>query len=171
MASSSAPRRRPGGIAALAQGLAVLLILATICGTFANLAGPHRIPWFQDWSESVEAQARELGIRLAETREVRRILEAGTHLAFDTRPERDYEAGHLPGALPLPEDEFDLRVMDYLPLLYPEQPLLVYCSGSSCDTSLLVSRYLADKGLTNIVLFAGGTRAWTEAGYELVTTP
>jgi rhodanese-related sulfurtransferase len=143
------------------------MAVAALCAAGFNLARTDPLPWFEAWSERLEARAEELGIRLVETDEVYAMSEEGATLIFDARPGPDYDTGHLPMALSLPSEEFDLFIGDYLGLLYPEQAILVYCSGSACDESVLLSQSLIDMGFTNIALYAGGVKAWVETGHEL----
>ena len=145
--------------------MAGLGLVAAFLAAGFNFVRPSPLPWTEAWSSRIEVQAAEMGIRLARVDDAVRVVEEGLYLVFDARPETDFEIGHLPGARPLPSDGFDVRIGDYLPLLFPEQPILVYCSGEACDESLLVSRNLLDMGFTNIVLVTGGVNAWTEGGH------
>ena len=151
---------------ALVLGLASLAL-----GAAVNLARPRPLPWVEDWSRRIEKQALALGLRAADAAQVRELIDEGGFFLFDARPEAQYRAGHLPGALPLPSEAFAERVVDYLGMLAPEQEILVYCSGWVCDESLNVCRGLLELGSTNLVLFAGGVEAWTEAGYPLEEGP
>ncbi len=56
-------------------------------------------------------------------------------------------------------------LMEYAGMVAPDMEIMVYCSGTLCDESLQVSRFLVEQGFTNVVLFAQGFDAWTAAGY------
>lgn len=147
----------------------VLLLLgcAAAAGLLAQAVSPNRIPWREDWSRYVETKALAAGLTLAKVDDVQRILHEQSHLLLDARPVADYDKGHLPGALSLPQTDLDTYYPQLLPLLTPAQPLLVYCSGLECDESLLLSVYLREQGFTNVTLFAGGYLAWKAAGLPL----
>lgn len=149
--------------------LQILLLAATAaaCAVTVNMLRPEPLPWVEAWSERLEAEATELGVQLAHVDEVYALYEEGAHLFFDARPAGEFEAEHIPGAYLLPSDEFDLYINDYLGLLYPEQPILVYCSGEACDESIMLSENLIGMGFTNIVLFENGMKAWTDAGHPV----
>ena len=49
---------------------------------------------------------------------------------------------HIPGALPLPEDDFDTRFAKLEPRLRVAFDIVVYCSGFGCEASHLVARKL-----------------------------
>ena len=129
----------------------------------AQAFSPTRIPWREDWSRYVETKALQAGLPLAALADVQRMVREQSHLVLDARPVADYDRGHIPGALSLPQTELDTYYPQILPLLTPAQPVLVYCSGQECDESFLLSVYLREQGYTNVALFVGGYQAWTAA--------
>jgi len=58
------------------------------------------------------------------------IERARNHLVtvLDVRPEQEYEAGHVPGAVNVPLDKLE----QYLEKLSPEQEVVAYCRGPHC---------------------------------------
>ena len=141
-----------------------LMAAAALLGGLAQLVSPTRIPWHEDWSRYVETKALKVGLALASLDDVQRMVREQSHLLLDARPVADYDRGHLPGALSLPQADLDTYYPQILPLLTAEQPLLVYCSGHECDESFLLSVYLREQGFTNLSLFVGGLLTWREAG-------
>lgn len=144
-----------------------LAVLAVVLSVVANALSPNRIPWVQDWSRHVETEALKHELRLFDVADVERAVQTGSHIILDARPEADYQSGRLPGALSMPFEEAAERWPDMSDWLLPELPIVVYCSGRSCDESLLLAVFLKESGLTNLYLFAGGYEAWTEAGHAL----
>jgi rhodanese-related sulfurtransferase len=106
----------------------------------------------------------EVGAQEARTR-----LDQGA-LFLDARPIAFYEMSHIPGALPLPEDDFDRAFAKIEPRLRSSFDILVYCSGFGCEASHLVARKLKERGIPAIVL-AEGWPAWTDAGYPVKEGP
>lgn len=147
--------------------MAALIAAAAVCAGMVNAVRPDPLPWVDDWSHRVERQALELGLRVADVDQAKTIVDEGVYLVFDARPESDYARGRLPGALPLSETGFDEAMMGYAAMLFPEQEIMVYCSGAACDESLEVSRRLIHMGFTNVALFAEGFAAWTQAGHPV----
>ena len=95
--------------------------------------------------------------------EAKKLLDRGA-LFLDARPVPNYEMGHIPGALPLPEEEFEpyfARVEDRLRSTFD---IVVYCSGYGCEASHNVARELRRRGVAAAVL-SEGWPAWTDAGY------
>ena len=81
---------------------------------------------------------------------------------IDARPSVFYELGHIDGALSLPVIEFD----DIFEKFYKEAGLekfgkiIVYCSDSGCEDSLLLAKKLREKGVKNIFIYKGGWADW-----------
>jgi 3-mercaptopyruvate sulfurtransferase SseA len=86
-------------------------------------------------------------------------------LVLDARPEIFHRLGHVPGALSLPRDDFEKGYAALKAKLEADrsQPIVIYCSGSSCEDSGLVKKSLAALGFTNLALFEGGWSGWTNA--------
>jgi rhodanese-related sulfurtransferase len=101
--------------------------------------------------------------------EARARLDQGA-LFLDARPVAFYEMSHIPGALPLPEDDFDRAFAKIEPRLRSAFDIVVYCSGFGCEASHLVARRLKEHGMPAIVL-AEGWPAWTDAGYPVKEGP
>jgi rhodanese-related sulfurtransferase len=85
---------------------------------------------------------------------------------LDVRPKVFHELGHVPGALSLPREDFEHGYAALRSRLESDrgQSLILYCSGGSCEDSLLVARALADRGFTQLAVFEGGWEEWTSAG-------
>jgi rhodanese-related sulfurtransferase len=91
-------------------------------------------------------------------------------LVLDARPLPFYEMSHIPGAYPLPEDDFDRAFATLEPRLRQSFDVIVYCSGFGCEASHIVSRKLKAKGIPAVVL-SEGWPAWTDAGYPVKEGP
>jgi rhodanese-related sulfurtransferase len=96
-------------------------------------------------------------------KDARAQLDKGA-LFLDARPVAFYEMSHIPGALPLPEDDFDKHFAKLEPQLRSSFDIVVYCSGFGCEASHLVARKLKERGIPAVVL-SEGWPAWTDAGY------
>ena len=101
--------------------------------------------------------------------EARGRLDRGA-VFLDARPVAFYEMSHIPGALPLPEDDFDRGLAKIEPRLRSAFDIVVYCSGFGCEASHIVARKLKERGIPAIVL-AEGWPAWTDAGYPVKEGP
>lgn len=101
--------------------------------------------------------------------EAKKRLDAGA-LFLDARPVAFYNMSHIPGALPLPEDDFDRAFAGLEARLRNTLDLVVYCSGYGCEASHLVARKLREKGFAAAVLDEG-LPAWEDANLPLDKEP
>jgi rhodanese-related sulfurtransferase len=154
-------------IRAVLPEVVVLLLVSILLGGAANLVSPRRIPWVEDWTHYIEAKALKAGVTLVTAKQVEDMIHGGTYVVFDARPEADYQAGHLPGAVSLPYQFVEEALAGAQALLTPAQPIVAYCSGEDCDESFLLTLYLRKQGFTNVVLFAGGFDQWKAGGHPV----
>ena len=75
---------------------------------------------------------------------------------LDVRTQAEYEQGHIPGAVCVPNEAIGTEEIPALP--DKEQLILVYCRSG--NRSKQAAQKLANLGYTNIVEF-GGIRSWT----------
>ena len=104
-----------------------------------------------------------------EAREARARLDKGA-LFLDARPRAFYDMSHVPGAYPLPEDDFDKAFAVLEDRLRSTFDIIVYCSGYGCEASHIVARKVAEKKIRASILHEGWP-AWTDAGYPVKEGP
>lgn len=87
-------------------------------------------------------------------------------LILDARLEILYQLGHLPGALSLPWEHFEEGYARLRARLesHHDRPIVIYCSGLSCELSGLEAAALRKRGFSQISRFQGGWEAWQNAG-------
>ena len=108
-------------------------------------------------------------IEEVEVQAARARIEKGA-LVLDARPRAFYDMSHIPGAWPLPEDDFDRGFAALEERLRSHFDIIVYCSGYGCEASHIVARKLAGQRIRAAVLHEGWP-AWTDAGYPVKEGP
>jgi rhodanese-related sulfurtransferase len=84
-------------------------------------------------------------------------------LLIDVRTEGEYTQGHLPGAIVIPYDEFDLRYKEILE--YQDREVVLYChTGGMGD---FAGKVLLKKGFTNVKNLDGGIYGWINSGGKI----
>lgn len=84
--------------------------------------------------------------------EAMRIMDSESDaVILDVRTQSEYEQGHIPGAVCVPNESITDSPIDSLP--DPDQLILVYCRSGR--RSKEAAQKLADIGYTNIVEFGG----------------
>jgi rhodanese-related sulfurtransferase len=109
------------------------------------------------------------GDELVEAPAAKARLEKGA-LFLDARPEAFYRMAHIPGALSLPEEEFEAAFSRLEPRLRSSLDVVVYCAGFGCEASHVVARKLKERQIPAVVLNEGWP-AWEEARYPTRSGP
>ena len=107
------------------------------------------------------------GISELELEEAWAVHQEGTGVFVDARSAKEFAAGHIPGALLLPLDDFDEAVSSWTDLIPPETLLITYCAGAGCDSSWDVAELLKEEGYSRVKVFFGGWEQWKGAGYPV----
>ena len=164
-----------GGLS-VAGRAAILVGLAAALGAGANFIGPRRIPWTPGGAGpggaavgGAAGAGAPSDVSLAGLRSLR---DAAAAVVVDARLPRDYEAGHIPGALNVPYVDFEGRLGEFLPRIqeaaFPgpdtRRVLVVYCDGGDCESSKGLMEKLRAAGAGTLLLYSGGWEEWFRSG-------
>ncbi len=106
--------------------------------------------------ESTTIQAEAVTYISVSGKEAKQIMEKEkNYIILDVRTQEEFDAGHIPGAVLIPDYEIQQRAEKEL--TDKNQLILVYCRSGR--RSKLASQALADMGYTNVVEF-GGINDW-----------
>jgi rhodanese-related sulfurtransferase len=101
--------------------------------------------------------------------ELARRLESGDGLVIvEALGPMYYDDAHLPGALNLPHDQVDELAATVLP--DRDAFVVVYCSNTACQNSVVASRRLVELGYTDVHEYVEGKQDWIEAGLPVEQT-
>ncbi len=90
----------------------------------------------------------------SQAKEYMEAREADAYQLLDVRQPKEYEVGHLAGAILIPLKELPDRLGE----LAKEKPLIVYCATGG--RSKAASQLLAGKDFASVYNMAGGIKAW-----------
>ncbi|MEV1206675.1 rhodanese-like domain-containing protein [Microbispora rosea] len=94
--------------------------------------------------------------------ELKAAIEAGTVTVVDALGGDYYAQRHLPGAIPLMEDQVAERAAELLP--DKNAAIVTYCSNPACANSQAVATRLTALGYTDVRKYREGIQDWVEAG-------
>ncbi len=129
---------------------AVLCMLLTACGNGTSS------------SEGAQSEVRTTASAAAAYQQItqekaKEMMQAdGGHIIVDVRRQDEYDSGHIPDAILIPNESIGTEQPKELPDL--DQVILIYCRSGR--RSKEASQKLADMGYTNIYEF-GGIIDWT----------
>lgn len=110
-------------------------------------------------TRSVLAQA---GDEIVPPAQAKVLLDRGA-LFLDARPRDFWRMTRIPGALPLPQEEFEAAYAPLESTVRRARAVVVYCSGFGCEASHVVARKLRERGIAAGILDEG-LPAWEDAG-------
>ncbi len=109
----------------------------------------------------------QAGDELVPPAQAKTLLDRGA-LFLDARPRDFWRMNRIPGALSLPEEQFDEAFPALESQVRRASAVVVYCSGFGCEASHVVARRLREKGVAAGILDEG-LPAWEDAGLPLDT--
>jgi rhodanese-related sulfurtransferase len=98
--------------------------------------------------------------------ELRRRLEAGEVTLIDVRPEDEFAAGHIPGALSVPVAELADRLREFP----RRKEIVAYCRGPYCVLAVTAIEVLRQRGYRARRLIES-IPAWRARGYPVTRDP
>ncbi len=94
--------------------------------------------------------------------ELTALLKSDTTELIDVRPTREFEAGHIPGAISIPIT----NLKEMLASLPKDKKIIAYCRGPYCVYATEAVELLQEQGFTAYLLEAG-VQDWKQGGYRL----
>ncbi len=97
--------------------------------------------------------------------QVLKLLQDPQVLFVDARPPEEYEAGHIDNAVNIYALEFE----DHIPQILewdPDQLIIVYCGGGTCELSHDLAQDLKNFGFTRVFVYSGGWQEWSQKQHE-----
>ena len=148
-------------------GMIALALLTAVC-----LTGCSEQTAFTQDSSSVADTTEALSYHQISQDEAKEMMRReASQIILDVRTQEEYDAGHIPGAILIPNETITDTPPEELPML--DQIILIYCRSG--NRSKQAAEKLAAMGYTNIYEF-GGINTWdgeivTEETFEASTEP
>ncbi len=94
-------------------------------------------------------------------------------ILLDLRGVRDWQNGHIPGAIQVSPTRLDDQIEDLVAAYWPgadrtKVPVVVYCYGSGCTRSRWGTTIAARHGFTHLEWFKDGVEGWRQVGEKLL---
>lgn len=148
--------------------LAAIVLIAAVPAVLLNL-GLIRRQLKGDFAKSIILPEGTPGVAFIGLEEAGDLFQSGGALFIDSRPQDEYGAGHVPGANGLPLKEAEEKTISVTPeaLEVPaDRPLVVYCGGGDCQTSVLLRPTAARGGFPGYQDFRGRLGGVGKGGFS-----
>jgi rhodanese-related sulfurtransferase len=150
-------RRRYWGLSlAQAGGLG---IAALLCGMLYHFADEEGLLVNASGAASIQEAHQGNFIPKISERELSKLLN-GDAVFIDARYARDFEAGHLEGALSVPVDANDVKRETAMAQVAKDARIVVYCQSAGCKFAEKVAIEFMRDGFSNVSIFKGGWSEW-----------
>ena len=95
--------------------------------------------------------------------------ERGEALFIDARSHDDYLAGHIKGAMNVPDHQFDEWIDDFLSRTDTDIEIITYCDGEDCFLGHYVAGKLYRLGFERVSYLVNGWSEWQESASPVVS--
>lgn len=158
--------KRAGLVAARREGQRIVYALAgddvvALCRALTRTAERHHAEAERALGAMLKGREALEALSMADLRD---RLAAGEVTVLDVRPRRDFDAGHIPGAISVPHDEVERRLHE----IPRDRPVVAYCRGPYCVCADEAVRALARHGHRAARLDAGLPQ-WRAEGHPVAS--
>lgn len=97
--------------------------------------------------------------------------EYGLYVFVDARNDKEFEAGHVPGARQCDFYRIDSYIEDLFAAASGAEKIVVYCIGGDCEDSIGVCNVLHGYGIPteSLLLYKGGWEEWNQKQMPIAT--
>jgi len=142
----------------MAQG-ASLAILALLLGIVYHFSNDEGFLAHANATTSLQKAHKGNFIPKVSKNKVERLLGSNT-VFIDARLARDFNSGHIEGAISVPVDANDTERYKATAGIAKDAPIVIYCQSAGCKFAEKVTIKLKSDGFRNISIFRGGWYEW-----------
>ncbi len=154
---------------------AMLLLLSILISVIFNFVSDNGIPLIGNWPASggseaaVPPSAEEGDPPFISLDEAAALFQTPGVLFIDARDPEDFEVNRVRGAVSipydyLPDEDYDLYWENKAIEIPHHTRIVIYCSGSECESSLYLGLDMVQYGYRDVKIFYGGWNDWVNAG-------
>lgn len=104
------------------------------------------------------------GLEALDAESLHQRIQDGDVVVVDVRPEDEYRAGHIPGAVSIPLEELERRLEE----LPPDREIVAYCRGPYCVMAVEAAELLRTRN-RKVARMEAGLPEWRELGFPVAT--
>ncbi|OGU58248.1 MAG: hypothetical protein A2V66_03385 [Ignavibacteria bacterium RBG_13_36_8] len=149
--------------------------VATSLGVFYNLISDNSVDFIrtekvykmvEDSSISIDLNQTIIEPRLISIEQAYQLFSSQSAIFIDSRDKWDFSDGHIPGAINIPEYNFDpgskiVTNLDHKNLY------IIYCNSDDCETSKKLANELLKLSFNKLLIFESGWDSWILKNYPI----
>jgi rhodanese-related sulfurtransferase len=145
----------------------LLIVLAGLVAMGVNHWRRGGITLVADWSPAARIADTAGDSLIVDLAEASRLYREEAAVFVDARPESQYAAGHIQGALNIPWQDVDRYFVETADRLAGTPTVITYCDRESCDLSHELALFLREMGFENVRVLVNGWTMWQQAGLPI----
>ena len=95
------------------------------------------------------------------------LKDSGMVLLVDARDPVSFRNGHIPGAVNLPLSAVEENFALLREKLSSGITVVTYCVDPGCRDSIFLAAWLAERGISDLMVYTGGIEGWISAGLDV----
>jgi rhodanese-related sulfurtransferase len=137
-----------------------VVIAFVICAAFALNASTALA---KDMTAKELVEEASKNVTTISVADAKALFDKGGVLFLDCRTEKEFKAGHVPGAMNIPRGLLEFQIASKVP--DKNASIVMYCKsgGRGC----LACESIGKMGYKNVKNMEGGWKAWSKAGYPV----
>lgn len=145
----------------------LLIVLAGAIAMGVNQWRSDGIVLVGDWTPEARIADTAGDSLIVDLAEANRLFQEEAAIFVDARPENQYAAGHIQGALNIPWQDVDRYFVETADRLGSAPTVITYCDGESCDLSHELALFLKGMGFKDVRVLVNGWTVWRQAGLPI----
>ena len=141
----------------------ILIILAGLAVAF-NGFRPNTLPLISKSPITPQTLRPDTPVKATPLTEASERFKTGAALFIDARSPEDFQAGHIKGAVNLPNQAFDEVFPAVAREIEKGEQLITYCDGKECILAQALASKLYELGFQNVSYLVNGWTSWREGG-------
>jgi len=141
----------------------ILIILAGLAVAVNGLR-PNTIPLISRSPIAAQPSDPDSPVKPIPLTDAYEKYKEGVALFIDARSPEDFRAGHVKGALNLPNQSFDEVFPEVVEKIEKGEALITYCDGKECILAQALAKKLYELGFQNVSYLVNGWTSWRERG-------
>lgn len=121
-------------------------------------------PEVQNYKQAMD-EYQETELQNVSLQQLKKLLGKPNLILIDARSPRDFQQGHIDGAINIFafEENIDIYFKNLTSVPFDSKKIIiVYCEGGTCEASNRVAEDLYRLGHRNVFVFPGGWEEWTQ---------
>jgi len=138
-----------------------ILLCAIVLAALINFIRPDGIAWIRHIAPAPEAiTSANATVTTISLKAALKAFETHSAVFIDPRNPENYDHAHIPGALNVPPEQFEVNAEPFMNQIPPDLEVILYCDGPECHLAETSAELMHEAGYETLTLFGDGWQGW-----------